>query len=66
MVGWQRHLQSLIRQVGRRSAEHNHIAHFSTTTTTTSRLDSSLLHGHSFFFLSVFEFFSYTGFSILI
>ncbi|KAJ6756174.1 hypothetical protein OIU79_028558 [Salix purpurea] len=45
MVGWQRHLQSLIRQVGRRSAEHNHIAHFSTTTTTTSRLDSSLLHG---------------------
>ena len=50
MVGWQRHLQSLIRQVGRRSAEHNHIAHFSTTTTTTSRLDSSLLPGHSFFF----------------
>lgn len=45
MVGWQRHLQSLIRQVGRRSAEHNHIAHFSTTTSTTSRLDSPLLPG---------------------
>ncbi|CAK7342105.1 unnamed protein product [Dovyalis caffra] len=48
MVVWQRHLQSLIRQV-RRRAEHNYIAssaNFSAiTTTTATRSDSSVLTG---------------------